>query len=1512
MSQNAETIQTETTAPVPPVVELPKPVERQEDAPTHERVQRDIGNASVVAAAVSGSPPGDNRPHSHVRAGFSNAAIARLLIQRKPEAGAPSAPAAAAPAQTVGPRIVDDRAELVQGQMRKTEFLTQLRTSVCNAAAEAFRGTRWSEEGCPYIERVFAYCATMNSERLERGIRRYAPETASVTTAAELIPIITARVQRSLTTWVRTGQVTGVPEDIPVSMKESGLAGAVAAIASGFATGFGKKDSSVGDVFYKHEDGATSNSADPVTVQSRLNNGQPLDAGVRTQMESAFGRSFGDVNVHTDPTATTLAKDLRARAFTVGTDIAFAPGQYQPGTLIGDALIAHELAHVAQQSGAGDETGVMQKAGDAHDDFEEAADQAAIGVVASRWASSEALAKLGSRTIPNLRSGLRLQRCLEGGDITKGKEVLREEELKGMGYQLVLPPGEYTVGRQFQLGYTAPKTIRATGTPDPNSFGKWMFSRPGEDVKVARDGIGYTHTFTLDKPGQWYFAVWIPMGTKTAGYLDTLITVRSIGEVAEEHIGKVPTMDPTGFLVRLELQNIENINMGIANQNLGGAYISLQGDNPARPHTNFPNTPENRYTVHPPANVKPARYQWAAIPDNLQDYPSQSRFGHYRNTIAGREGFNLGTGKTAFWTLAYETGVVHIYCTMYDDQGNVVSEARYRQVVLSSSAYEHAKRFQSYMEDAKKYLREIRHDTAVHIAGIHVVEESGAVNDVSLFFGVPVSGGGLKLVDLTPGVAVREYEGPNFASVVQKFNSGNSYPRGQIRLRVPQNNLGIQEQDWIVQTTGASYSERLSSGWGWASLGLAALGVIAAIIPGTQGLAPVFFLASAGLGVASAGASLYQLSREAHPSNTKILIDVASIAGSLLGMAGAANVLRHGPRVAALNMTGRFVLYTGFATDVMGGVFIMAEGADQIAAILDGRGTPDEKAAAITRILAGLMLNGTLLAWGAKDLGATRERLNKTLGTELTHKLDKLGDLHALSALEGPALARLAGASVEEIREVAALIRQDPVRASMLIERFGEGFVVAARSRPETLDELAQALHVGAPEAAGTRGTYGPVVAGQRRPSYELREGKGQSSPSGLASKIGTTFTNLKSPTRRELLHGATLADTGTPTNYLLTIPADKKHPEIVIPVRIESVGTLPVSVHGAETGPARMEIRTTKNAQGAVEYAASIEVHRDLAQADIRFAVGHELDELIHIARSGIRGSDITAQKRASLLRTHPEPGKSIPIETAHDLAEAREFADAVRERSPLGGRKPGEYGMPDDLVSRALSMGFGSTAYVEEKLVLLRNAGVDPDMLKRLRAMAYHAEISAAAPKASSLISQQVVGHLLHASPGGSPASPIHGLHLDSALLSRQAEMVSKNEKYHLLRTADSPITGGGVTYNAYEQWEWKAGGAPSVGSRPTNPAGVAGAKHGNWELASLPKTTFDKLSAFLIHADNTFRAWSAAQTIPAGANPRVDWSHTLPGGQAVGGSFSVDASGKVTHITVFPLRTGGLASW
>ncbi len=79
--------------------------------------------------------------------------------------------------------------------------------------------------------------------------------------------------------------------------------------------------------------------------------GSALDPKIKPRLEGAFGRSFDDVRIHRD---SAIAPQIGARAFTFGSDIHFAPGEYRPSSDAGMRVLGHELTHVVQQSaGAG-------------------------------------------------------------------------------------------------------------------------------------------------------------------------------------------------------------------------------------------------------------------------------------------------------------------------------------------------------------------------------------------------------------------------------------------------------------------------------------------------------------------------------------------------------------------------------------------------------------------------------------------------------------------------------------------------------------------------------------------------------------------------------------------------------------------------------------------------------------------------------------------------------------------------------------------------------------------------------------------------------------------------------------------------------------------------------------------------------------------------------------------------------------------------------------------------------
>ena len=116
-------------------------------------------------------------------------------------------------------------------------------------------------------------------------------------------------------------------------------------------------DASVGDV---------AQAMDAVEAAA---GGQRLPQELAERLGRELGLDLGAVRVFTDSRAAAAAAAINARAFTIGSDIYFAAGAYDPHGEAGLELIAHECAHVAQNV-RGEHAvapGRVSRPGDAHE-----------------------------------------------------------------------------------------------------------------------------------------------------------------------------------------------------------------------------------------------------------------------------------------------------------------------------------------------------------------------------------------------------------------------------------------------------------------------------------------------------------------------------------------------------------------------------------------------------------------------------------------------------------------------------------------------------------------------------------------------------------------------------------------------------------------------------------------------------------------------------------------------------------------------------------------------------------------------------------------------------------------------------------------------------------------------------------------------------------------------------------------------------------------------------------------
>jgi outer membrane protein OmpA-like peptidoglycan-associated protein len=187
----------------------------------------------------------------------------------------------------------------------------------------------------------------------------------------------------------------------------------------------------------------------------------PADIGmapashVRAQVEATTGGDLSAARVHTGAESQAEASALRARAFTVGSDIHFAAGQYQPGTPAGDALIAHELVHTLQQGGG--EPTAQLKASDVSQESD------AAEVEADRIAHA-AVSGASTRMAPVQRAAgiARTPESLSGNPAERGPAATPTTSHRSVGVgDAVNAPATGTPGTSARTTNVKPKATEA-------------------------------------------------------------------------------------------------------------------------------------------------------------------------------------------------------------------------------------------------------------------------------------------------------------------------------------------------------------------------------------------------------------------------------------------------------------------------------------------------------------------------------------------------------------------------------------------------------------------------------------------------------------------------------------------------------------------------------------------------------------------------------------------------------------------------------------------------------------------------------------------------------------------------------------------------------------------------------------------------------------------------------------------------------------------------------------------
>lgn len=591
-------------------------------------------------------------------------AAAQRTPQRKIEVGDAHSPAeaqadAVAAAVTTGSKppaaLLVDHEPLAPGQMLKSTFLEQLRVAV-TAAVNAELGPALSADGCPYIAQYFGRYQNRPAADGEAFLRRYAPGIRGARTAAEMVPVVIERVRAGVQHWRDTGQPPGELSEADPA------AAAVAAEPAPMAA-------------RRAPDGRETLAS----LEAELGTGHALDGATAQRMADGLGTEVSHARIHTGPAAARKAADAGALAFAVGKHVVMGAEAPPAGTVEGDALLAHELAHVGQQaSAAADPRARRRPIGEESANAEDEADVAAGSALARLWAGT----KRTARRLVDPTRGLALQRCPVQ---TKLKLAGAQEAAalrKELGLSITTSPavgGASTayVGGQVRFGLAfahPPKTRKVKAT-------SWSLEVPGSG-RFLQVPTGPTTTLPINHAGRHRFVVTIEIDDATSFEIEHVFDAIEPSTKTDELIADQQRVSLAQFQSQLALQHALLSPPGTSDQAKGAAlHITTSAANPARQADRNPT--QLHYAIEDGKASAGSEYHWYAKPFRWDGLPDKLGTRPKVKLPGGGEAYDLGTGRAASFPASHR-GTFRVICVAKGTDHKPRGDARYLQSVLGA------------------------------------------------------------------------------------------------------------------------------------------------------------------------------------------------------------------------------------------------------------------------------------------------------------------------------------------------------------------------------------------------------------------------------------------------------------------------------------------------------------------------------------------------------------------------------------------------------------------------------------------------------------------------------------------------------------------------------------------------------------------------------------------------------------------------------------------------------------
>jgi hypothetical protein len=1040
-------------------------------------------------------------------------------------------------------------------------------------------------------------------------------------------------------------------------------------------------------------------------------------------------------------------------------------------------------------------------------------------------------------------------------------------------------PKDMPVGYKPHFHIKSREAAGAQGNYEMYSARSWYVMGPDDSKPHTKpDWGGHDFSVTMDKEGLWAVVAEIHVGDKTL-YLDRQQYIVSKDKFADEAFKNVDKADYVTYRLLLNQERSKRAGAELDQSKPAGAYITNEGPNAANPAPASVSDSFS-YLVHPdpklPQDHKPVKYRWWAIPHNtnMNNFTSRTDLGQ-RTQYKDEFAFYLGEGEQRSFRRT-EWATIEIVCELIDQRNQLVDTARYFQVIMSQSDLDQVEAIEKMAREGAANYRKIVTDKAQGLKAMHLDVRRGKTENLVLFYG-PSADDPSKtmLIDLTPGAEYVEHEGKDLNAAIKHLDDNNSYGEGEIVIQV-----AGEAQPRRLHTTGESDLADKAHKTGIGSMILVGLGVIAGLVPGVDVAAPFLITAGLGTGAASAGLSLADELRKAKPSATNIALDVTAIVGSFMGMGTTIQAARMGSvELAMATATGRFFIYTGFTFDASGGILLVSDTADKIEKIRASTTmTNEEKIDAIEKLIVMAAVTGGLIAFGGHDIATAKTRVTGILGEERLAKL-RPDQVYTLQALDDRVLAALKRLPEKDFEPVATALSKDPRRAAQLSKAYGEKFVNEVRANPgRSLQETGELL------GAEIKGLPATAVGGTRGPTvYKPDPTRG----------IGTSkerFERGITSTKAGRMHGSEIKNVKVDdkTKTLATLDLKIGSTDTVsVAIELKETSKLTAGPHSATGGPGPgriVQLEPPSTAGG--NWKATVELDAATSQDDVKFVLGHELDEIAgFIKTKGAAGiGSLKDEAEAGVFVTWATRGTKTPAITSHDRANAREFLSVAGDLKGLEkqlAKNPGDTAIAARVAKRRESleqlitnMGLRDPQNIELKLAILRDSLAEMSGPARDELMAYTKPRWTVMDVVVDTVERSMTVTEFAAATAGKPNTSLtellvskmraqaqsrvdfldnglYGGHYDTAL----REFIDANPTYAIVLKSEA--SHGGVTYRAYDQYRWNGTGPPPARGSAGYP-GVAGTIDPGWELARRPKSTFDNPSGFFDVADDMLAKW------------------------------------------------------